>query len=98
MDAPLWQRLRKLDWTTTGIQEKEARRVQNLLQDLSSHKEARAMKASQQLWNLLKPPTPLGPVILPFLIEIRGISTRAVKREIDDLLARADEKGEAPES
>ncbi|MDA7518903.1 hypothetical protein N9115_02460 [bacterium] len=91
MDSPLWQRLRKLDWTAAGIAEKEARSVQKLMQDLASHKEARAMKASQKLWNMLKPPTPLGPVLEPFLIEVRGISTRAVRREIDDLLKRAEE-------
>ena len=91
MDSPLWQRLRKLDWTAAGIAEKEARTVQKLLQDLSSHKEARSMKASQKLWNILKPPTKLGPILEPFLIEIRGISTQAVKREIDDLLKRAAE-------
>ncbi len=91
MDSPLWQRLRKLDWTAAGIAEKEARSVQKLLQDLASHKEARAMKASQKLWNLLKPPTPLGPVLEPFLIEIRGISTGPVKCEIDDLLQRIAE-------
>ncbi|MDB4262420.1 hypothetical protein N9849_00285 [bacterium] len=91
MDSPLWQRLRKLDWTAASIAEKEARSVQKLMQDLASHKEARAMKASQKLWNMLKPPTPLGPVLEPFLIEVRGISTRAVRREIDDLLKRAEE-------
>ncbi|MDB4142354.1 hypothetical protein N9733_02695 [Akkermansiaceae bacterium] len=91
MDSPLWQRLRKLDWTAAGIAEKEARSVQKLMQDLASHKEARAMKASQKLWNMLKPPTPLGPVLEPLLIEVRGISTRAVRREIDDLLKRAEE-------
>ncbi|MDB4541568.1 hypothetical protein N9192_01595 [Akkermansiaceae bacterium] len=88
MKEPLWKRLRDLDWA--GIDEKEARSVQKLLQDLSSHKEARSMKASQKLWTLLKPPCTYGKIIQPFLYEIRKISSQAVKSEINDLLARID--------
>ncbi|MEN8694795.1 MAG: hypothetical protein ACN4GG_09625 [Akkermansiaceae bacterium] len=88
MNDPLWKRLRDLDWKATGISDKDARNVQKLLQDLSSHKEARAMKASQKLWTLLKPPTKYGPLIEPFLQEIHRISPSAVKREINDLLGR----------
>ncbi|MDB4618495.1 hypothetical protein OAG53_02340 [Akkermansiaceae bacterium] len=88
MNDPLWKRLRDLDWKATGISDKDARNVQKLLQDLSSHKEARAMKASQKLWTLLKPPAKYGSLIKPFLQEIHRISTSAVKREINDLLGR----------
>ena len=91
MDSPLWKRVRELDWSDTSVSEKESRSVQKLLQDLSSHKEARDMKASQKLWNLLKPPSSLGPILKPFLFEIRTISTRPVQREIDDLVRRIEE-------
>lgn len=90
MNDPLWKRLRDLDWHAAGIEEKEARSAQKLLQDLASHKEARAMKASQKLWTLLKPPSKYGPLIEPFLLEIHKISTPAVQGEINDLLGRID--------
>lgn len=88
MNDPLWKRLRDLDWAAAGIADQEARSVQKLIQDLSSHKEARAMRASQKLWTMLKPPSGVGPLIDPFLREIRKISTSDVQREIDDLLKR----------
>ncbi|MGJ8695492.1 MAG: hypothetical protein ACSHYF_04190 [Verrucomicrobiaceae bacterium] len=90
MNSPLWKRLRDLEWDAHGIDQKSARLTQKLLQDLSSHKEARSMKASQQLWTLLKPPSTIGPLIEPFLREIYGISTSAVRREINDLLKRIE--------
>lgn len=88
MNDPLWKRLRDLDWQAAEIADKEARKAQKLLQDLASHKEVRAMKASQKLWTLLKPPSNYGPLIEPFLNEIYGISTPAVQQEINDLLGR----------
>ncbi|MGC6426125.1 MAG: hypothetical protein ACON5H_03905 [Akkermansiaceae bacterium] len=90
MNDPLWKRLRDLNWQGAGIHDQDARGLQKLLQDLSSHKEVRAMKASQKLWSLLKPPSKFGLLIRPFLVEIHGISTPAVRREIDDLLLRID--------
>lgn len=91
MNDPLWKRLRDLDWPATGVDEKGARKVQKLLQDLSSHKEARSMKASQKLWTLLKPPCGFAKTIEPFLKEIWKISPADVQREIEDLLKRIDE-------
>ncbi len=85
---PLWMRLRKMKWEDYGLTAKQGKKVDGLLQDLASRKEKRAMRASQELWLLLKPGVPLGPVIGPFLEEIRGISSGAVQMEIDDLLGR----------
>ncbi len=85
---PLWMRLRKIKWADCGLSDKQGKKVDGLLQDLASRKEKRAMRASQELWLLLKPGAPLGPVIKPFLIDIRAISSGAVQMEIDDLLGR----------
>lgn len=90
MNDPLWKRLRDLDWSAAGVNEQDARKVQKLLQDLSSHKEARSMKASQKLWTMLKPPCGFGEMIEPFLRDIWKISTADVQREINDLLMRIE--------
>lgn len=81
-------RLRAVDWAAAGVEEKRGRKIDGLLQDLASRKEKRAMKASQDLWLLLKPGSAEGRTARPFLQEIRGISVAAVQGEIDDLLRR----------
>ncbi|MFT6862339.1 MAG: hypothetical protein ACJAVK_000897, partial [Akkermansiaceae bacterium] len=54
--------------------------------DLAAKKEARAMKASQKLWSLIRAnPIFSGPV-RPYLEEIRHISEPAVRDEINDLI------------
>ena len=83
---PLWKRLRNFDWEAADISGKEAKEVRKLLQDLSGKKEARAMRASQNLWRLMKANAELVQVIRPFLQEIRMISEDAVQSEIDELL------------
>ena len=84
--GPLWNRLRNFSWEDTGISVKEAKTVQKLLQDLAGKKEARAMRASQNLWSMMMKNVVVTPVIRPFLEEIRKISDSAVQREIDELL------------
>ncbi|MDG1072154.1 MAG: hypothetical protein P8P32_11125 [Akkermansiaceae bacterium] len=83
---PLWKRLRNFNWEGAGISVKEAKKVQKLLQDLAGKKEARAMRASQNLWSLMKANAVVTPIISPFLQEIRKISGAAVQSEIDELL------------
>ena len=83
---PLWKRLRNFNWEGAGISAKEAKKVQKLLQDLAGKKEARAMRASQNLWSLVKANAVVMPIIRPFLQEIRKISDAAVQSEIDELL------------
>jgi hypothetical protein len=84
---PLWKRLRNFDWGGAGISVKEAKKVQKLLQDLAGKKEARAMRASQNLWSLMKANVVVTPIIRPFLQEIREISDVSIQSEIDELLA-----------
>jgi hypothetical protein len=88
MSDPLWKRLRELDWTETRLSESDVKKHQKLLQHLASRKEARALKAAQELWSLHKTPAPLGRLLKPFLLEIREISTDVVKKEIDELIER----------
>ena len=83
---PLWKRLRNFNWEGAGISDKEAKKVQKLLQDLAGKKEARAMRASQNLWSLMKANAVVTPIICSFLQEIRKISDVAVRSEIDELL------------
>lgn len=86
---PLWKRLRGFDWEGVDLLEKDARKIQKLLQDLSAKREARAMKASQDLWTFLRARPGLVASIRPFLQEIRSISEPAVQGEIDDLIGLA---------
>ncbi|YCM44776.1 hypothetical protein V2O64_01930 [Verrucomicrobiaceae bacterium 227] len=83
---PLWKRLRDFDWKSVNLTEVEAKRVQKLLQDLSAKREARAMKASQNLWTFLRTKPGLAVSLRPFFQDIRQISEPAVQGEIDDLM------------
>ena len=83
---PLWKRLRNFDWESARLSVKEGKEVRKLLQDLAGKKEARAMRASQGLWSLIKANGDLGSVIRPFLNEIRKISELPVQEKIDELL------------
>lgn len=83
---PLWKRLRDFDWRGASLSEKDARKIQKLLQDLSAKKEARAMKASQDLWTFMRANPGLADSVRPFLQEIWQISDPAVQGEIDDLM------------
>ena len=83
---PLWKRLRSVDWGVRGISPKHGKELSKLLQELAAKKEARAMKASQKLWSLIKAnPAFAGPV-RPYLEEIWHISELAVKDEITELM------------
>lgn len=88
MKGPLWKRLRDFPWERHGVSPAEAKAVQKLMQDLASHKEARAMRASQQLWGMLKSGSELSRAVQPFLEEVRQISAPSVRSEIDDLIAK----------
>ena len=86
---PLWKRLRDFDWKGADLSEKDAKKIQKLLQDLSAKREARAMKASQDLWTFMRANPGLAGSVRPFLQEIRQISEPAVQGEIDDLMGLA---------
>ncbi len=73
-------------WEKDGISPDQGKVLTKLLQDLAAKKEARAMKASQKLWSLLREnPSFLGP-IRPYLQEIFHISEPAVCDEINELM------------
>ncbi|MGJ8654863.1 MAG: hypothetical protein ACSHX6_00325 [Akkermansiaceae bacterium] len=88
MSQALWMRLRDVAWseykTSTGTGE----RLPRLLQDASSRKIPRAIKANHMIWKLLcsggihhaAEPT------IPFLIELSQLVTAEVKLEILDTL------------
>jgi hypothetical protein len=86
---PLWKRLRDFDWRGIDLSPDEAKKIQKLLQDLSAKREARAMKASQDLWTFLRANPGLVVSLRPFLQEIWKISEPAVQGEIDDLMELA---------
>jgi hypothetical protein len=83
---PLWKRLRDFNWKSSNLSDQEAKKVQKLLQDLSAKREARAMKASQDLWIFLRARPGLAVSVQPFLQDIWQISVPAVQGEIDDLI------------
>jgi len=83
---PLWKRLRDFDWVEVNLSTKDAKKLQKIIQDLAAKREARAMKASQDLWTFLRARPGLADSVRPFFLEIRRISEPAVQAEIDDLI------------
>lgn len=88
MSQALWMRLRDVAWseykTSTGTGE----RLPRLLQDVSSRKIPRAMKASHMIWKQLCSGGihPAAEPTIPFLIELSQLVTAEVKLEILDTL------------
>jgi hypothetical protein len=83
---PLWKRLRSINWADLEIASEDGKKLTKLLQDLAAKKEARAMKASQKLWSLVKANPSFSEPIRPYLQEIFHISEPAVRDEINDLM------------
>ena len=88
MSQALWMRLRDIAWsdhqTSTGTGE----RLPRLLQDISSRKIPRAIKASHMVWKLICSGGihPAAEPTIPFLIELSQLVTAEVKLEILDIL------------
>ena len=88
MSQALWMRLREVTWSDHKASEGTGERIPRLLQDISSRKIPRAIKASHMLWKLIckggihqaAEPT------IPFLIELSQLVTAEVKLEILDIL------------
>lgn len=88
MSQALWMRLREVEWTHYKTSSGIADRIPRLLQDISSRKISRAIKANHILWKLIcsggiqhaAQPT------IPFLIELSQLVTVEVKVEILDTL------------
>ena len=98
MADPLWMKVRAVNWEAHSITPERGRQLAKLLKDLSSRKEQKAMRASQQLWSLLPPGDPATQLLLPFLTEIRKISSPAVRSEIDELCTRLSSSPDAGQS
>jgi hypothetical protein len=88
MSQALWMRLREVAWSDYKTSSGNGERLPRLLQDISSRKTSRAIKASHMVWKLIcsggihsaAEPT------IPFLIELSQLVTADVKLEILDIL------------
>ena len=88
MSQALWMRLREVDWSEYSTSEGTGERIPRLLQDISSRKVSRAIKASHILWKTLSNDTvqPASEPTLPFLVELIQQVQSDVKFEIIDIL------------
>lgn len=88
MADALWMRLREVNWGDYEVSSGKAERLDKLLQDLASRKEARAMRASQEVWRLLCSGGIRSAAIpvVPFLVSIIDVSGDNVRCEILDIL------------
>ncbi len=102
MADSLWMRLREVRWEQFKCSPSSKKLVPKILENLASRKEARAMKASHDLWLALCSGKiyPAAEPCFPFLIEILGISGSPVQGEILDLFlkfAQVSKDDDAPE-
>jgi len=90
MADSLWMRLREVRWEKYKVSPASKKLVPKILENLASRKEARAMKASHDLWVALCSGEiyPAAEPCFPFLIEILGISQVSVQGEILDLFLK----------
>lgn len=88
MADALWMKIREIEWDKFPANGNA--NVPNLLKNLASRKEQRAMKASQQMWTALcgsgKIHAAAEPCV-PFLVEILSISTIGVQDSIIDIFS-----------
>lgn len=88
MADSLWMRLRRIDWEGCGISPGDGKKIAKLIEQLSSRKQMRAMKAAHQLWGMFSETrfAPASTATIPFLIEILGNAEPGVQGEILDIL------------
>jgi hypothetical protein len=88
MSQALWMRLREVEWSDYKTSSGDGERLPRLLQDISSRKIPRAIKASHMVWKLLCSGgiQPAAEPTIPFLIELSQLVTADVKLEILDIL------------
>lgn len=88
MSQALWMRLRGVEWPDYKTSSGNGERLPRLLQDISSRKIPRAIKASHMVWKLLCSGgiQPAAEPTVPFLIELCQLVTAEVKLEILDIL------------
>ncbi len=88
MSQALWMRLREIAWSEYKTSTGNAERIPRLLQDISSRKISRAIKASHMLWKSICSGDihPAAEPTVPFLLELSQLVTAEVKLEILDIL------------
>lgn len=88
MSQALWMRLREVAWSEYKTSSGSGERIPRLLQDISSRKIPRAIKATHMLWKLLCSGgiQPSAEPAIPFIIELSQQVTSEVKLEILDIL------------
>jgi hypothetical protein len=88
MSQALWMRLRDVAWSDFETSTGNGERIPRLLQDISSRKIPRAIKACHMVWKQLCSGGihPAAEPTLPFLIELSQLVTADVKLEILDIL------------
>jgi len=88
MSQALWMRLRDISWSGYTTSEGSGERIPRLLQDISSRKTSRAIKANHMLWKLLCKGG-IHQAALPcstFLIDLLHQAHTDVKLEILDII------------
>ena len=87
MAQALWMRLRDVAWSDYSTSEGNGERIPRLLQDISSRKTSRAIKASHILWKALCKDTiqPASEPTTPFLLDLLHQAHTDVKFEILDI-------------
>jgi hypothetical protein len=90
MADSLWIRLRKVPWDRFNCAPGTDKKVPKMLENLSSRKQPRAMKAAHELWSALCSGgiQPAAEPSTPFLVEILGICKQGVQSEILDILLK----------
>lgn len=90
MADSLWMRLRDTPWDQYNCAPGTTKKVPKMLENLSSRKLPRAMKAAHELWSALCSGGVHEAAVpcTPFLIEILEISAPGVQCEILDILLR----------
>lgn len=88
MSQALWMRLREVAWSEYETSTGNGERIPRLLQDISSRKVPRAIKANHMVWKLICSGgiRPSAEPTIPFLLELSQIVTAEVKIEILDTL------------
>lgn len=94
MADSLWMQLREVSWEKYEASPGAKKVVPKILENLASRKEARAMKASHELWVALCSGGvyPVAEPCVPFLIGIFDISSDNVQEELLDVFIKLSQR------
>lgn len=93
MADAMWMKIRDVNWKVFKTSAGDASSMPTILKNLSSRKEARAIRASHQLWTALCGGGGVHSAVvpaIPLLLEIFSISAPSVQDGIIDVLVRCD--------